>query len=60
MDEARSMGAEILVTACQHCRENLTHWQEDGPLPVADLVDLVYQAAGLDQSIQEPYDRKLP
>ena len=60
MDEARSMGAEILVTACQHCRENLTHWQEDGPLPVADLVDLVYQATGLDQSIQEPYDRILP
>jgi len=47
MNEARDVGAEILVTACQHCRHNLTRW-EDGPsMPVVDLVDLVYEAAGL-------------
>jgi Fe-S oxidoreductase len=47
MNEARDVGAEALVTACQHCRENLTHWQDGKPLPVLDLVDMVYQAAGL-------------
>jgi Fe-S oxidoreductase len=47
MEEARSVGAEVLVTACQHCRENLTRWQEGPSTPVVDLVDLVYEAAGL-------------
>jgi Fe-S oxidoreductase len=47
MNEARDVGAEVLVTACQHCRENLTRWQDGNPLPVVDLVDMVYQAAGL-------------
>jgi Fe-S oxidoreductase len=50
VDEARTAGAEILITACQHCRQNLTRWQEDGPMPVVDLVDLVYEAAGLSGS----------
>lgn len=50
LDEARSTGADVLVTACQHCRENLDHWQEDDPMPVVDLVDMVYQAAGLSES----------
>jgi Fe-S oxidoreductase len=49
VDEARTAGAEILITACQHCRQNLTRWQEDGPMPVVDLVDLVYEAAGLSE-----------
>jgi len=47
LDEARDVGAEMLVTACQHCRHNLTCWQAGTSTPVMDLVDLVYQAAGL-------------
>jgi Fe-S oxidoreductase len=47
MDEARGVGAAILVTACQHCRQNFLHWQKDDSLPVVDLVDLVYEAVGL-------------
>jgi Fe-S oxidoreductase len=47
VDEARDVGAETLVTACQHCRDNLVRWEEDTPLPVVDLVDLIYDAAGL-------------
>jgi Fe-S oxidoreductase len=46
-DEANSTGAQVLVTACQHCRVNLTRWGEEGPMSVVDLVDLVYQAADL-------------
>lgn len=46
--EASNTGADILVTACQHCRHNLTRWQDGDPLEVAELVDLVYKAAGLD------------
>jgi Fe-S oxidoreductase len=45
--EARDVGAELLVSACQHCRQNLSRWQEQPTLPVVDLVDLVYDAAGL-------------
>jgi Fe-S oxidoreductase len=48
IEEARYVDAEVLVTACQHCRHNLTCWQEEIPLPVVDLIDLVYDAAGLD------------
>ncbi|MFW9992531.1 MAG: (Fe-S)-binding protein [Candidatus Odinarchaeota archaeon] len=48
IDEARDVGAEILVTSCQHCRRNLTRWQEDNSLPIVDLVDLVYEATGLE------------
>jgi heterodisulfide reductase subunit D len=47
LEEARAVGAGLLVTACQHCRHNLTHWQEEPSMPVIDLVDLVYEAAGL-------------
>jgi Fe-S oxidoreductase len=46
VDEARAIGAETLVTACQHCRHNLTRWQDGTSTPVVDLVDLVYAAAG--------------
>ena len=46
-NEARDVGAEILVTACQHCRYNLTRWKDGLSMPVMDLVDLVYEAAGL-------------
>jgi Fe-S oxidoreductase len=47
LDEARHVGADILVTACQHCRYNLTRWQDGPSIPVMDVVDLVYEAAGL-------------
>jgi Fe-S oxidoreductase len=48
MDEACSVGAETLVTACQHCRHNLTRWQDgSSSTPVMDLVDLVYAASGM-------------
>jgi heterodisulfide reductase subunit D len=47
LDEAEAVGAEALVTTCQHCRLNLTRWQGTPSTPVVDLVDLVYAAAGL-------------
>jgi len=47
MNEARQVGATILVTACQHCRQNLIRWKSGNSLPVVDLVDVVYDAAGL-------------
>ena len=46
-EEARHVGAECLVTACQHCRHNLDHWEDSDPLPVLDLVDVLHRAAGL-------------
>ena len=52
MEEASNTGAEILITACQHCRYNLTRWTDDNGLPVFDLVDILHQAAGLEQDIQ--------
>jgi len=48
IDEALDVDAEVLVTACQHCRANLTRWEKENTLPVTDLVDLVYDAAGLE------------
>jgi len=48
VDEARSTGARYLVTACHHCRRNLSEAQSavsDPPLPVLDVIDLVYEAA---------------
>ncbi len=50
IEEARTAGAEILITACQHCQQNLNRWQEDRPMPVVDLVDMIYEAAGLSES----------
>jgi Fe-S oxidoreductase len=50
IDEARSVGAELLVTACHHCRRNLKDAQAaapNAPLPVVDIIDLVYQAADI-------------
>ena len=48
IEEAKDVKAEMIVTSCQKCVYNLNHWQEKDPLPVIDLVDLVYEAAGLD------------
>ena len=50
LEEAADVGAECLVTACHHCRANLSQSQasvEKPLLPVVDIVDLVYEAAGL-------------
>ncbi|MGA2112560.1 MAG: (Fe-S)-binding protein [Anaerolineales bacterium] len=47
VEEARAVGAERLVTACQRCRLNLTRWQDGDATPVIDLVDLVYEASGI-------------
>jgi heterodisulfide reductase subunit D len=47
IEEARLSGAGTLITACQHCRQNLNRWQENRPMPVVDLVDMLYEAAGL-------------
>jgi len=52
LEEATSVGAECLVTACHHCRANLSKSQQslERPLlPVVDIVDLVYEAAGIEQ-----------
>ena len=47
LEEAHDVGAEMLITACQHCRYNFTRWDDGAAMPVVDLVDLVYQASGL-------------
>lgn len=45
--EARDVGADSVVSACQRCRHNLSCWQDGSPMPVVDLVDLVHEASGL-------------
>jgi Fe-S oxidoreductase len=50
LEEAADMGAECLVTACHHCRANFHEAQgspQDG-LPVLDIIDLVYEASGIE------------
>jgi Fe-S oxidoreductase len=50
VEEAKDVGAESLVTACHHCRANLSKSQQslEKPLPVIDIIDLVCEAAGID------------
>jgi Fe-S oxidoreductase len=50
IEEATDVGAECLVTACHHCRANLNTAQasEEDRLPVADIIDLVYEASGIE------------
>ena len=50
LDEAAGVDAECLVTACHHCRANLTEAQESAKqtLPVVDVIDLVYEASGIE------------
>ena len=48
LGEAVDVGAESLVTACHHCRANLSQSQqslEKPLLPVVDIIDLVCEAA---------------
>jgi heterodisulfide reductase subunit D len=46
-EEARAVGAQAIVTACHYCANNLERWQNDGSMPILELIDLVYEAAGL-------------
>jgi len=50
LEEAAGVGAECLVTACHHCRETLTEAQRSvqAGLPVVDIIDLVYEASGIE------------
>ena len=50
LDEAMDVGAECLVTACHHCRANLSKSQQSpgkSLLPVVDIIDLVFEAADI-------------
>ena len=50
LEEAQDVGAECLVTACHHCRANLSQAQHaaDGQLPpILDIIDLLYEAADI-------------
>jgi Fe-S oxidoreductase len=47
IEEAQDVGAEAIVTACHYCAKNLERWQHGATMPVLDLIDLVYEAAGL-------------
>jgi Fe-S oxidoreductase len=47
IEEAQDVGAEAIVTACHYCAKNLQRWQLGVTMPVLDLIDLVYEAAGL-------------
>ena len=51
IEEASTLGAETLISACQHCLQNLTRWQVEKKMPVVDLVDIVYEAAGLSETV---------
>ena len=49
--EARDVKASALVTACHHCCANFRlahHDQAENPMPVYDIIDLIFQASGLD------------
>jgi len=50
LEEAKDVGAECLVTACHHCRANLSKSQQSlgkPLLPVVDIIDLVWEAADI-------------
>jgi len=50
LGEAIDVGAEYLVTACHHCRANLSKSQQSLKkplLPVIDIIDLVFEAADI-------------
>ena len=51
IEEAGDVGAECLVTACHHCRANFNTAQasEQSRLPVVDIIDLVYEASGIER-----------
>lgn len=50
LDEARDVGAEMLVTACHQCRTQFIQAQDasaDTSLPITDLIDLVHMSADI-------------
>lgn len=48
MDEARDVNADLIVTGCQNCSLTLNRWRTENQIPTMDIVDLVYQATGLE------------
>ncbi len=51
LEEAASVEADCLVTACHHCRSNLSGARSSADgwlLPVTDIIDLFYEAAGME------------
>jgi Fe-S oxidoreductase len=57
LEEAADTGADLLVTACDHCVENFNNCRGNGKgymIPVINIVDLVYQALGPDISGAKP------
>jgi Fe-S oxidoreductase len=51
VDEARSVGAQCIITACPRCVESLSGAGATAagkPLPVMDIIDLVSEAAGIE------------
>jgi len=53
IEEARSTGAKVLATACHHCRaqfdQALREEKSDAPMRAVDVVDLVCEAAGIEE-----------
>jgi Fe-S oxidoreductase len=47
IEEARGVGADLMVTACARCEVQFRNVPSG--LPVADVIDLVFQAAGLEE-----------
>jgi len=47
IEEARHVGADLLVTACARCEEQFD--KVSPGMPVADVIDLVFAAAGLEE-----------
>ena len=49
MDEAHDVNAELIVTACQNCILTLNQWRTEDQIPTIDIVDLIFQATGLEE-----------
>ena len=47
IDEARDVGADVLVTACALCETQFRSVGEN-VIPVTDIIDLVFEAAGIE------------
>ena len=48
IEEAADFGAEVIITACHQCVKTFNANQDkNNPLPAMDIIDLVYEAAGL-------------
>lgn len=51
IEEALDVGAEYMVTACAHCEEHFRTVQKDNErVKIVDIVDLIYEAMGLDEA----------